>query len=109
MEQISRKEAVRLGLKRYFTGVPCAHGHICERRVRKFGGECVECGRLAQQRHKARNPEGVRKCNRLSKQKQRKRDPERVREQWREWYARQKAKEPGEPQQKMETARSVSS
>jgi hypothetical protein len=93
MEQISRKEAVRLGLKRYFTGVPCIYGHICERRVRLYGGECVECGRLAQQRHRARDPEGVRRRNRLAKQKQRKRDPERVRQQWREWHARQKAKE----------------
>ena len=56
MEKISRETAIRLGLKRYFTGAPCIHGHICERLVKKFGGgECVECGRLSQQRHKERN------------------------------------------------------
>ncbi len=94
MEIVSKEEAVRLGLKLYFTGVPCIHGHICERRARKFGGgECVECQRLSQQRHKERHPERVRLRNKLTKQKLRKRDPERVRQQWREWSARQKAKE----------------
>jgi hypothetical protein len=29
------------GLKRYFTGKPCVHGHVCERLV--SGGQCVEC------------------------------------------------------------------
>ena len=33
MKKISRETAVRLGLKRFFTGVPCIHGHICERLV----------------------------------------------------------------------------
>jgi hypothetical protein len=66
---ISRQEAIAKGLKRYFTGVPCIHGHTCERYT-KHGNECVECGRLSQQRRRVR-------------------DPERVRLQWREWAARQ--------------------
>ena len=69
MKIISREEAIAKGLKRFFTGVPCIHGHVCERYV-KVGTECVE-------------------CNRLSKQRQRARDPERVRQQWREWAARE--------------------
>ncbi len=40
---ISRKEAKEQGLKRYFTGKPCKHGHISERYI---GGSCVECMRL---------------------------------------------------------------
>jgi hypothetical protein len=40
MELISRKEAKRLGLKRYYTGKQCSNGHICERYVR---GECIDC------------------------------------------------------------------
>ena len=72
MEIISRERAVQLGLKRFFTGVPCRHGHVCERYT-KVVIECVE-------------------CNRLSKQRQRARDPERVRQQWREWAAREKEK-----------------
>lgn len=31
-EIISRKEARALGMKRYFTGMPCKHGHLAERR-----------------------------------------------------------------------------
>lgn len=44
MKKISRKEAVQLGLKRYFTGNPCKRGHICERRV--VGRFCVKCYQL---------------------------------------------------------------
>lgn len=36
---ISRKEALAKGLKRYFTGKPCKHGHISERTI----SGCVEC------------------------------------------------------------------
>ena len=94
MEKISRKAAIKLGLKRYFTGDPCIHGHICERLVKKHGGgECVACNRHSQKKHKERNLERVRLRNRLAKRKQRARDPERVRQQWREWASRQKAKE----------------
>ena len=92
MKKISRETAVQLGLKRFFTGDPCIHGHISERLVNKRGSKCAECNRIAQQKHKARNPKRVRLRNRLAKQKQRARDPERVRQQWREWYAREKAK-----------------
>ncbi len=38
---ISRNEALALNLTRYFTGVPCNHGHICERMVRNRW--CVIC------------------------------------------------------------------
>lgn len=42
---ISRAEAKAQGLKRYFDGVPCPHGHISEREVAN-GNKCVECKRL---------------------------------------------------------------
>ena len=51
MKKISRETAARLGLKRFFTGVPCRNGHICERLVN--GKECVECHRLRQQTERA--------------------------------------------------------
>ena len=41
LDIITRKEAKALGLKRYFTGKPCKHGHVCERQVSSKG--CVEC------------------------------------------------------------------
>lgn len=41
---ISRSEAIQRGLKRYFTGNPCKHGHIAERNVARRS--CVECSRI---------------------------------------------------------------
>ena len=42
-EIISREEARAKGLKRYFTGEPCKHGHVAERRV--CTTQCLECWR----------------------------------------------------------------
>ena len=36
----TRKEAQELGVKYYFTGEPCKHGHIAPRKTK---GSCVEC------------------------------------------------------------------
>lgn len=44
MKIISREEARRLGLKRYFTGVACANGHIFERQV--SNATCMICARV---------------------------------------------------------------
>ena len=41
MNNISRSEAVDLGLTRYFTGTPCSKGHISQRFVDSYS--CVEC------------------------------------------------------------------
>ena len=38
---ISRKDAIALGFVTYFTGKPCKHGHIAEKRV--DNGRCVCC------------------------------------------------------------------
>lgn len=38
---ISRKDARALGLKKYFTGIQCNHGHTDERYTR--GAACVSC------------------------------------------------------------------
>lgn len=46
MNLISRKEAIEKGLKRFFTGKPCNHGHISERTVSSKG--CLECSRIRQ-------------------------------------------------------------
>jgi hypothetical protein len=100
MEKISRETALQLGLKRYFTGVPCMRGHICERRA--IGRDCVECGRLAE---RAVDPERARLRNQYFQPKRREPGYELVR---REWRARQKTRKSatGEPQQKWKTARS---
>jgi hypothetical protein len=41
MEIITRKQAIQNDLKYYFTGKPCNHGHIEERRVSNFA--CTIC------------------------------------------------------------------
>lgn len=38
---ISRQEAKDNGLTKYFTGVPCKHGHIAERSL--ANSTCIEC------------------------------------------------------------------
>ena len=43
---ISRQEAIKRGLKKYYTGEPCIHGHIAERYVAKSA--CVECKKIQQ-------------------------------------------------------------
>ncbi len=51
-------EARAAGLKRFFTGEPCAHEHVAERLV--SSGECVECKRIYREKIKAADPEKVR-------------------------------------------------
>ena len=43
---ISRKEARRQGLARFFTGRPCKHGHVSQRLT--SNGRCCECHSLRQ-------------------------------------------------------------
>ncbi len=40
-EVITRKQAKELGLARYFTGKPCPHGHVCERKTKSAA--CLIC------------------------------------------------------------------
>jgi hypothetical protein len=50
MEIVTKQQAKDRGLKRYFTGVPCKRGHICERYIQ--GGACIECMMLANIKNK---------------------------------------------------------
>lgn len=60
---ISRKQAASKGLTRYFTGVPCARGHLSERKV--SNRSCFECrkvtGRAAWPKRKAKQSEYYKK------------------------------------------------
>jgi len=58
MKLISRKEAKDKGLKRYFTGKLCPHGHIEERMV--SNGYCIECSKKSKQQYVENNVEKVR-------------------------------------------------
>lgn len=59
MEFISRDSAKELGLKRYFTGIPCKYGHIVERHVSSQG--CMACSnekvKAASKKRYAEDPE----------------------------------------------------
>ena len=55
MKLITRKEAKELGLKRYFTGKPCKHGHVAERLVSSDG--CRECNAERQREWREENKE----------------------------------------------------
>ncbi len=93
---ISRKGAAELGLKRYYTGKPCLHGHLSERlvdnstcatcnnirsknRIKKWRQENKE---LSLQKHKdwvLANPEKMKEC--LKKSRTKHKDKMRVKRQ----------------------------
>lgn len=49
-KKINCSEAKRLGLKRYFTGIPCSQGHIAERRVAIR--RCIVCFNIRRQQRR---------------------------------------------------------
>ena len=61
-EFLSRKEALRQGSKRYFTGKPCKHGHIAERAVSCC--KCVDCHREQDREQRRTNLEKYRERDR---------------------------------------------
>ncbi|MEQ9887635.1 hypothetical protein ABRP55_13910 [Pectobacterium zantedeschiae] len=50
MEMITRAEAARLGLNKYYTGHKCKHGHDSERYV--LSGTCVQCAADSADKHR---------------------------------------------------------
>jgi hypothetical protein len=72
-EIITPQKAFSAGLNKYFTGVPCKQGHICERYIRNGG--CVQCTSSAIRRWKDRNPEKIRQYWKKAKAT----DPDRLR------------------------------
>ena len=81
---ISRDEANALGLKRYFTGVPCKHGHIAEPSVR--------WGRETRRKHRAANLEKLREKDREANRKQYIKNRDKIRSKQAAWRAENKEK-----------------
>jgi hypothetical protein len=78
---ISRSEAKTRGLKRYFTGNPCPHGHTVERLV--SNGLCAKClsiraAKLINAQRAAMPIDELRSKRAKEKRDWRKRDPERA-------------------------------
>lgn len=84
-EIITRAEAKALGLKRYYTGEPCKHGHVAERQI--SDGCCVVCDRERRAAWRAANQERVREINRNRMRAWRAANPERARAAQRHRYA----------------------
>ena len=82
---IGRDAASALGLKRFFTGEPCKHGHVAERIVSSNG--CTECDRARVLKWRAANLEKARERDRKRARKHRAADPERARKKGRRWRA----------------------
>lgn len=55
MELLTRKDALSQGLKQYFTGKPCKHGHVATRFV--CNSDCQECRRIKTNDRYHSNPE----------------------------------------------------
>lgn len=67
MNVVTRDEAIELGLKFYYTGKPCKHGHDQPRWVTSFN--CIVCAkdqcRINKAKRYAKNPEKYRELGRL--------------------------------------------
>jgi len=57
MEKILKQDAKNEGMTRFFTGVSCKHGHICERFT--TNGACCECVRIRKKSYAERNPDKI--------------------------------------------------
>jgi 5-methylcytosine-specific restriction endonuclease McrA len=78
---ISRQDAKALGLKRYFTGRPCKHGHVAEYHV--SSKTCSECNRAKAATFYASDPERKKEIDRQSGKKYRAANPAKTLERGR--------------------------
>ena len=83
---ISKEEAEDSGLKFYFTGKPCAYGHIAPRHV--CNRTCIECAKIHDRRQKDRNADARRKAERQRYWE----NPEKFREKTRRYKMENKDK-----------------
>lgn len=56
----SRKEALANNAVRYFTGLPCTHGHVAERQT--TNGRCVACSKAYAKTNAQALRDNVRRC-----------------------------------------------
>ena len=76
MELISLKEARDSGLTRYFTGVPCRHGHIAERLT--VNRVCVVCTRNKLAAYRIKNRASLLAKKRKAQNEYRRKYPDRI-------------------------------
>lgn len=85
-EIISRKEAIKRGLKWYFTGKRCSRGHLAKRRT--TSPCCEKCKKIDGKKWKKQNHEKVKESRRLTHLKTREKDLA----QGKAWYKKNKTK-----------------
>lgn len=90
-EIISRSEAIRLGLKRYFTGKPCPQNHVADRYVDK--STCVLCSFERARRWAKNNPDKAKAIAQRTYEKYA--DDRRKRSRNKYWANPEKAREAG--------------
>lgn len=93
----TRAEALALGLPRYFTGKPCKHGHVADRRVTVGCSECLRQYRVTPEykeivRKYRASPQGK---ERLSRYQSKPEVKERIRENQRQYAASPKGRDGG--------------
>lgn len=66
-ELLDKASAKHAGLKYYFTGIPCLHGHVSTRLV--INGQCKACQRISAKRSYDRDPDKRRKQTRESNER----------------------------------------
>lgn len=76
---VTRTDARTLGAKRYFTSIPCKHGHIAERMT--INDRCVTCLLIGTEKWRVENPDKVRAMKRRAYQNK----PDLYRKQKRDW------------------------
>lgn len=79
-----REAALAAGLKRYFTGIPCKSGHVCERTTSCH--KCVECDAIRQKARRDNDPE-FRKAASARHHKWREENKDAALKNSAEWYA----------------------
>lgn len=89
MIKVSRQEALKNGLVKYYTGVSCKKGHDSERNTKQ--GHCCECNKIHGVVFRKNNPNASAGYSK----KYRKNDPERTKKQAKKQYLRLKAKHNG--------------
>lgn len=86
MNIISKKEAISLGLSRYFTGKACINGHVSERSVAT--GHCCECERTRASKRRIENPEKYREAVNKSAARNYEKNKAKRQEATRRWLER---------------------
>lgn len=86
MEVITRKEANNKQLKKYFTGKPCKHGHIDERRV--VDKKCCTCVSLRDKKYLENNREAIAQ----RKKKHYIKNKKRINDNCKKWYVENREK-----------------